>query len=57
MPFWLAFVVLEPVPMWSDQPQPLVRRRLTGGWAFLLSLVVAGAVAAAWPDFKDLLTH
>jgi len=55
-PLWLAFVVLEPVPMWSDQPQPLVRRRLTGGWAFLLSLVLAGAVASAWPDWKDLLT-
>jgi len=57
MPFWLAFVVLEPVPMWSDQPQPMVRRRLTGGWAFLLSLLLAGAVASAWPDWKDLLTH
>src|SRR5450759_1122724 len=56
-PLWLAFVVLEPVPMWSDQPQPLVRRRLTGGWAFLLSLVLAAVVASAWPDFKDLLTH
>ena len=35
--FWLAFMVLEPTVMWSDQPQPLVRQRLTGGWAFLLT--------------------
>jgi hypothetical protein len=56
-PLWLVFLVLEPVPMWSDQPRPVARRRLTGGWAFLLSLVLGSVVAAAWPDWKDLLTH
>lgn len=37
---WLAFVVLEPVPLWRREPLAPRPRRLTGGWAFLLSLTV-----------------
>ena len=55
-PLWLAFVVLEPLPMWADRPQPAARRRLTGGWAFLLSLVLAAVVTSAWPELSDVLT-
>jgi hypothetical protein len=56
-PLWLVFVVLEPLPLWANQPQPLARRRLTGGWAFLLSFVLAGVVASTWPDWADVLTN
>jgi len=35
---WLAFVVLEPVPVWLNRPLRQRPRRLTGGWAFLLSI-------------------
>lgn len=55
-PLWLAFVVLEPLPIWADRPQPAARRRLTGGWAFLLSLVLGAVVTSAWPQLSDVLT-
>jgi hypothetical protein len=47
MPLWLVFVVLEPVPMWSDRAQPLARLHLSGGWAFLLSGLLAASVEQA----------
>ncbi|WP_043498514.1 hypothetical protein [Georgenia sp. SUBG003] len=43
---WLAFVVLEPVPLWRNRPTPRRPRRLTGGWAFLLS--VTAVPFAGW---------
>jgi len=49
-------VVLEPLPMWADRPQPAARRRLTGGWAFLLSLVLGAVVTSAWPELSDVRT-
>lgn len=35
---WFAFLLLEPAPVWRRSPVERPRRRLTGGWAFLLSL-------------------
>jgi hypothetical protein len=55
-PLWLVFVVLEPLPLWANRPQPLARNRLTGGWAFLLSIVLAAAASWVLPDWTDLLT-
>lgn len=48
-PVWLVFVLLEPVPLWSRSPRP-VRRRLTGGWAFLVSVTLLPFVLSALPD-------
>ena len=56
-PLWLAFVILEPLPLWARRPMPVARRRLTGGWAFLLSRVLGSVVAATWPDWSDVLTN
>lgn len=55
-PLWLVFVVLEPLPLWANRPQPLARNRLTGGWAFLLGIVLATLASWAWPEWADLLT-
>ncbi|MFD1717857.1 hypothetical protein [Georgenia deserti] len=42
---WLAFVVLEPMPFWRREPlNP--HRRLTGGWAFLISITVVPYLAS-----------
>lgn len=48
---WLAFVVLEPVPLWRRAPLLAPGRRLTGGWAFLLSVTAVpfvGSVLTSW---------
>ncbi|GAA4422423.1 hypothetical protein GCM10023169_16870 [Georgenia halophila] len=42
---WLAFVVLEPVPLWRRRPLS-ASRRLTGGWAFLLSITAVPFVGS-----------
>jgi len=47
---WFAFVVLEPVPLWRRTPAA-ARGRLTGGWAFLLSITAVpfvGSVVMSW---------
>lgn len=44
---WVLFLVLEPRPMWAGLPRPVRTRRLTGGWAFLLVVVVLGPLLAA----------
>ncbi|VTR76155.1 hypothetical protein [Cellulomonas hominis] len=46
-PFWLAFVLLEPTPVWSRRPVTLPVRRLTGGWAWLGGVLLGNAVVAA----------
>ncbi|WP_282943998.1 hypothetical protein [Cellulomonas endometrii] len=46
-PFWLAFVLLEPTPVWSRRPATVPARRLTGGWAWLAGVVLGNAVVAA----------
>ncbi|GAA1624677.1 hypothetical protein [Georgenia ruanii] len=38
-PLWIAFLLLEPAPAWA-RSMPPPRRRLTGGWAFLISLTL-----------------
>lgn len=43
-PLPLAFLLLEPVPVWLREAQP-VRQRLTGGWALLIAIAV-GALAS-----------
>jgi hypothetical protein len=48
---WFAFVVLEPVPLWRRTPAAARPRRLTGGWAFLLSITAVpfvGSVLMSW---------
>jgi hypothetical protein len=50
---WLAFVVLEPVPLWRRRAVPGRPRRLGGGWAFVLGITVVpflGAVLTAILD-------
>lgn len=48
---WLVFVLLEPVPLWRRDPAAARPRRLTGGWAFLLSITAVpllGSVLLSW---------
>lgn len=52
-PAMLAFVLLEPVPWGRRRPAPPAARRLTGGWAFLLSFLLAG-LAHAVPWYTEL---
>lgn len=40
-PVWLAYLLLEPTPLWSRRPLLGPARRLTGGWAFLAQLLLA----------------
>lgn len=60
--FWLAFhappamlalVVLEPAPWGRRRPASPAARRLTGGWAFLLGLLLAGLLHAV-PWYSEL---
>lgn len=52
-PAWLAFVVLEPT-LWGRRTlQRQAARRLTAGWALLLGLVLAAALAAI-PWYREL---
>lgn len=44
-PLSLAFLLLEPVPVWQREALP-ARNRLTGGWGFVIALV-AGLVGSA----------
>ena len=53
-PLWLAFVLFEPVPLWIKHPLPPAPSRLTGGWAFLLSLVGGALVAWLLPGYANL---
>jgi hypothetical protein len=46
-PFWLAYVLLEPTPVWSRRPVPVPVQRLTGGWAWLAGVLLGNAVVAA----------
>jgi hypothetical protein len=46
-PFWLAYVLLEPTPIWSRRPVVLPVRRLTGLWAWLLAVVLGNTVMGA----------
>ena len=41
-PVLLAFLVLEPVPVWRRESLPLRSRRFTGGLAFLAAIVLGG---------------
>lgn len=43
----LAFVLLEPVPLWVRRTLGPAGRRLTGGWALLLAFLLGPAVRAA----------
>ncbi|PYG02351.1 hypothetical protein SAMN05216184_101824 [Georgenia satyanarayanai] len=42
-PAALVFVLVEPVPLWRRGARPATRR-LTGGWAFLLALMLANTL-------------
>lgn len=50
---WLAFVVLEPVPLWRRAPAAARPRRLTGGWAFLLSVTLVPFVGGLLMDLFE----
>lgn len=56
--FWLlgagwpvvAFLLLEPVPAWQAAPAAARQSRLTGGWAFLIAVLlgVGGSAVTSW---------
>lgn len=50
---WLVFVILEPTLWGRSRPEPPPSRRLTGGWAFLLALVLAGLLTSN-PWYRDM---
>lgn len=49
----LALVILEPTPWGRRRPVSATTRRLTGGWAFLLSILLV-AVLSAVPWYSEL---
>lgn len=53
-PLWLVFVLFEPVPLWIKYPLPPATSRLTGGWAFLLALLLGPLMAWLLPGYADL---
>lgn len=54
-PLGVAFLLLEPVPVWLRDALP-ARTRLTGGWAFLL-MIAAGILASTLSGVGALLLH
>lgn len=52
-PAALVFVVAEPVPLWRSGALPATRR-LTGGWAFLLALVLGSTLPQLVPLYGEL---
>lgn len=53
-PATLLFVALEPAPLWQRAAAVPARGRLTGGWAFLLAVVVAGVLTAYVPGYAEM---
>jgi hypothetical protein len=53
-PLWLVFVLFEPVPLWIKQPLAQAASKLTGGWAFLIALLVGPLAALLLPGYADL---
>ncbi|WP_148058951.1 hypothetical protein [Bogoriella caseilytica] len=49
---WLVFAILEPTLWGRRRPSPQRARRLSGGWGFLLALVIAGLLASI-PWYRD----
>jgi hypothetical protein len=45
-PAALVFLLLEPTPAWRRGPVRAPRRRLTGGWGFLLALLLGTPLIA-----------
>lgn len=52
-PAALVFVLVEPVPLWRRGAPP-ARRRLTGGWAFLLAVMLESALPELLPLYGEL---
>ncbi len=48
-PLAVVFLLLEPVPLWRTGSVPAARWKLTGGWAFMISLVLTPMLRAAFP--------
>ena len=46
VPLAAVFLLLEPVPVWQGEPASARPSRLTGGWAFLLALVLKAVLSA-----------
>lgn len=52
-PAALVFVLVEPVPLWRRGAPPATRR-LTGGWAFLLAVVLENTLPQLLPLYGEL---
>ncbi|MBD8062344.1 hypothetical protein [Oceanitalea stevensii] len=52
-PAALVFVLVEPVPLWRSGALPATRR-LTGGWAFLLALMLGNTLPQLVPLYGEL---
>lgn len=46
---WAVFALIEPVMLLTGRPVATASRRLTGGWAFLLSIAITTFVGAVLP--------
>lgn len=47
---WLAFLVLEPAPLWQAREAPPRHPRVTAVWALLGAAVVSAALSQPLPD-------
>jgi hypothetical protein len=56
-PALVAFLLLEPVPAWQPYPIPARPSRLTGGWAFLLGILLAGVMTGVNAALASALHH
>lgn len=55
-PLWIVFLLLEPLPLWATRPHAAPARRLTGGWAFLLTFAVLKPLVASFgPEWAFLI--
>ncbi|WP_372595495.1 hypothetical protein [Actinotalea sp.] len=52
-PLILVFFLVEPVPLWRTAPMPAPAARLTGGWAFLISLFLTPMMRSVVPELTS----
>jgi len=50
---WVAFLLLEPVPVWARTPSHPPERRFTGGWVWISAILAQGVFASLIEGWYD----